>query len=410
MSRPAWELADVVRLFGEGLETSRPLPRHVLRTLGDILKCRTAVFGGHVDACDACGALRISYNSCRNRHCPKCQVVGREAWVVGREESLLPVPYYHVVFTLPDGLHGLCLYNPRSLYNALFDAAWETLQKFATDPKWLGAQTGATMVLHTWGQNLCLHPHVHCIVPGGGLAPGDCWVGAKNGGGGGRFLFPVKAMSKVFRAAFLHRVVPLAETGLLVLPPDEDAYRCPARWRAWRNALYQKPWVVYAKRPFGGPKQVIEYLGRYTHKAAISNHRLLEVGEKGVRFAYKDYRQAGAKKEMALDGVEFLRRFALHILPTGFRRMRHYGILANARKSAALAAARAALCPHDPPPPKRTRKERREEALRRLFKGADPTLCPCCKTGHLLRIGAIPPQRPPPPAQLPYWAPLNPMD
>jgi hypothetical protein len=187
--------------------------------------------------------------------------VGREAWVTGQEELLLFVPYYHVVFTIPDALNGLCMYHPRTLYNALFESAWQTLQQFAADPKWLGAQTGATMVLHTWGQNLCLHLHIHCIVPGGGLSDDNHWVRAKSGTGE-RFLFPVKAMSKVFRAVFLRRVLPLVEAGLLVLPPNEEAFHIPSSWRSWRNTLYPKPWVVYAKRPFGGPKQVIEYLGR----------------------------------------------------------------------------------------------------------------------------------------------------
>ncbi len=404
MSRPAYELADVVRRFGERLKAARPLAAHVRRALDDIGCCRTAALGGHVDACDGCGTLRIAYNSCRNRHCPKCQGVEREAWIAGQEENLLPVAYHHVVFTLPDALHGLCLYNPRTLYNALFDAAWQTLRRFAADQKWLGAETGATMVLHTWGQNLCLHPHVHCIVPGGGLSAQKRWVRAKSGTGE-RFLFPVKAMSKVFRAIFLRSVLPLAEAGLLVLPPDEAHFQA-AHWRTWRNGLYQKNWVVYAKRPFGGPKQVIEYLGRYTHKAAISNHRLLEIGEETVRFAYKDYRDEGRRKEMTLAGEEFLRRFALHVLPCGFRRMRHYGILSNARKNAALSAARAHLRPAEAPPPKRNRKERRAEAVRRLFKGADPTRCPCCRTGTLHRIGLIPRQRAPPMGEMPLWTPL----
>jgi hypothetical protein len=405
VSRPAWELADVVRLFGSGLEASRPLVQHVRRALDDIAHCRTAALGGHIDACDGCGSLRLSYNSCRNRHCPKCQGVEREAWVMGQEELLLLVPYYHVVFTLPDALHELCLYNPRTLYNALLESAWQTLQKFAADPKWLGTHIGTTMILHTWGQNLCLHPHVHCIVPGGGLGVDNRWIRAKSGTGE-RFLFPVKAMSKVFRAVFLQRVLPLVEAGLLVLPPDEEAFHLPSSWRLWRNALYQKPWVVYAKRPFGGPKQVIEYLGRYTHKAAISNHRLLEVTDKSIRFSYKDYREEGKKKEMTLAGEEFLRRFTLHVLPPGFRRVRHYGILSNARRMLTLAAARADLSPDQPAPPKRSRKERRAEAVRRLFKGNDPDLCPACKEGRMLRIGIVPPQRPPPKGQLPHWIPI----
>jgi hypothetical protein len=405
VSRPAWELADVVRRFGASLATQRPLQRHVRRTLEDIERCRTAALGGHLDACDTCGSIRISYNSCRNRHCGKCQGVEREAWMVGCEESLLEIPYYHMVFTLPDCLNELCLHNPRTLYNALFDSAWATLRRFSKDERWLGGQSGATMVLHTWGQNLSLHPHVHCIVPGGALSTAGQWIRPKKGGSRERFLFPVKAMSRVFRAVFLRQVLPLLEAGLLVVPHLSEVFTHRNRWRPWRNALYQKKWVVYAKRPFGGPQQVIEYLGRYTHKAAISNHRLLEVSAQGVRFAYKDYRQNGQAKEMTLEGEEFLRRFTLHILPPGFRRMRHYGILSNARKAKALTQARTALgAAQDLSPVKpQNASARRAEAVRRLFKGLDPQQCPVCKTGHFNCVGVIPRQRAPPKGQMPLW-------
>lgn len=269
MSRPRWEVADVIRLFGEKLEQSRPLTRHVRRALDDMAACRTAALGGHVDGCDACGSLRLSYNSCGNRNCGKCQGVEREAWILGREQDLLPVVYYHVVFTIAAQLNSLCLYNPRAMYGLLFEAAWRTLQVFARDEKHLGGATGATMVLHTWGQNLGLHPHVHAIVPGGGLTGDGKWQKARSRSD--RFLFPVKALSRVFRAIFLKKVLLPLENGELALP-DEAHFQDGKAYRKWRNALYQKPWVVYAKRPFGGPKQVLEYLGRYTHKTAISNH------------------------------------------------------------------------------------------------------------------------------------------
>lgn len=400
MSRPRWEVADVIHLFGEKLEQSRPLTRHVRRTLDDMAACRTAALGGHVDGCDACGSLRLSYNSCGNRNCGKCQGLEREAWILGREQDLLPVVYYHVVFTIAAQLNSLCLYNLRTMYGLLFEAAWQTLQVFARDEKHLGAAIGATMVLHTWGQNLGLHPHIHAIVPGGGLAGDGKWQKARSRSD--RFLFPVKAMSRVFRAIFLKKVLLHLENGELVLP-DEAHFQDEKAYRKWRNALYQKPWVVYAKRPFGGPKQVLEYLGRYTHKTAISNHRLLDVSEKGVRFAYKDYRTEGKNKEMTLDGVEFLRRFTLHILPGGFRRMRHYGILSNTQKKAALAACRSDLAPGRPPPARKDRKQLRAEAVQRLFKGEASDRCPCCKTGRLRRIGLIPRQRAPPAGQLPNW-------
>ena len=394
-------MADVVRLFGGELSGSRPLAKHARKALADIAACRTSLLGGHVDACDGCGSLRISYNRCGNRHCGKCQGLDREAWVLGREQELLPVVYYHVVFTVPAELDGLFLLNPRTLYGLLFAASWETLQVFARGPKHLGAETGATMVLHTWGQVLCLHPHVHAIVPGGGLTAEGRWQKARSRSDG--FLFPVKAMSKVFRAVLLKKVLAYLEGGALVLPAGPH-FQTEKAYRDWRKALYRKPWAVYAKRPFGGPKQVLEYLGRYTHKVAVSNHRILGVSaDKGVRFAYKDYRAGGKKKEMVLAGVEFLRRFTLHILPSGFRRIRHYGILGNHHKKVALAAIRADLEPGRPPPEKKDRKQLRAEALSHIFKGADPDLCPCCRAGKMQRIGMVPRQREPPAGVMPDW-------
>jgi hypothetical protein len=291
------------------------------------------------------------------------------------------------------------------MYDALFESAWATLQKFATDPKWLGAKGGATMVLHTWGQNLMLHPHVHAIVPGGGLGQEGDWV--KNKRGGEKFLYPVKALSRVFRAIFMKKVCAALQAGLLVLPIEEELQES-SNYRAWRNDLYHKPWVVYAKRPFGGPKQVIEYLGRYTHKTAISNHRIQEVTDTEVRFSYKDYRVQGQRKEMTLSGEEFLRRFCLHIRPKGFRRMRHYGILSNANKGKALSACRASLCPQEQvPKPKKDKKQIRQAALQQVWKGQDPQQCPCCKTGKMVRIGWVPPQPRAPPGAMPQWIPLN---
>jgi Putative transposase/Transposase zinc-binding domain len=406
VSRPAYEVADVVRLFGARLRTSGYVNRAQKKTLTAVEHCRTAALGGHVQACDGCGTVVFSYNSCRDRHCPKCQSVEREAWILSREADLLPVTYYHVVFTIPLEMNGLCMRNPRFMYDLLFDCAWATLQIFAADPKWLGAKTGSTMVLHTWGQNLTLHPHVHCVVPGGGLDSAGQWQGVR--AGGDRFLFPVKAMSKVFRAMFMKRLCMRLDTGELSLPHTEEWHHTPARYRAWRNGLHRTPWVVYAKRPFGGPKQVIEYLGRYTHKSAISNHRLLEVSEQGVRFTYKDYRAEGKKKEMTLEGEEFLRRWTLHVLPRGFRRMRHFGILSNALKAKALAACRGSLEPSAAPPPK-AKKDRaalRAEALVKLWQGRDPTLCRCCEAGHLVKIGVIHPQARDPPGGVPSWKPF----
>lgn len=400
MNRPQWEISDVIRLFGNKLEQSRPLKRHIRQALLDISVCRTALLGGHVDACTGCGSLRLSYNSCGNRHCGKCQGVEREAWILGREQDLLPVTYYHVVFTIPAQLNELCLYNARTMYGLLFEASWQTIQLFAADEKHLGATTGATMVLHTWGQNLSLHPHIHAIVPGGGLTGAGKWQKTKSRSD--QFLFPVKAMSRVFRAILLKKVLYFLENGILIVPNDEVFHNGKA-YRKWRNELYQTPWVVYAKRPFGGPKQVLEYLGRYTHKTAISNHRILDVSQQGVQFAYKDYRSEGKKKTMKLEGEEFLRRFTLHILPGGFRRMRHYGIVSNTQKKEALATCRRDLLPGVALPVCKDRKTLREQAAKKLFKGDDPMRCPCCKEGQLQRIGLIPRQRAPPLGQMPQW-------
>ena len=240
-----------------------------LRTLDAVRRCRTAALGSHVDACTSCGLLRISYNSCRNRHCPKCQGTQREQWIQAREKEFLPVPYFHVVFTLPDSLNLLCLHQGKTVYNILFRTVWSVLRSFGRDPKWLGARTGMIAILHTWGQVLCLHPHLHCIVPGGGLSSQGKWKTAK---AQGKYLFPVKAMSKVFRSRFIDA---LQEA----LPDKTD--------QGLVRELYQKKWVVYAKRPFNGPASVIEYLGRYTHKIAISNHRIKDVSEDKVTFSYK---------------------------------------------------------------------------------------------------------------------------
>jgi Putative transposase. len=412
VSRPAWEMAEVIARFGEQLRQSGHVGAWQKKTLTDLGQCRTSLLGGHVDACTGCGQLRVSYNSCRNRNCPKCQSLEREAWILGREADLLPVACYHVVFTMPSELNGLCLRNPRFMYGTLFDSAWATLQKFAADPKWLGAQSGATMVLHTWGQNLSLHPHVHCIVPGGGLGAQGRWQ--KSRAGGDRFLYPVKAMWRVYRAIFMKKLCAALESGELVLPGSGPEFYDQRAYRVWKNARYAKPWVVYAKRPFGGPKQVIEYLGRYTHKTAISNHRLLEVTGTTVRFSYKDYRSEGKKKEMTLDGAEFLRRFTLHFPPKGFRRMRHYGILSNAQKGKALAACRQSLAPNKVAVPKKTRGELRAAALVKLLGGRPPNWCACCKTPTMVRIGVVPPQQPPfinraraPPGAMPHWLPAT---
>lgn len=340
-----------------------------LRTLNAVRRCRTAELGSHVDGCTHCGHLRISYNSCRNRHCPKCQSNEREKWIQAREDELLPVPYFHLVFTLPDVLNQLCMHQPAVMYNILFTTAWSVINGFGHDHKWLGAQTGMISILHTWGQTLTLHPHLHCIVPGGGLTKQGKWKQAKSDG---KYLFNVKAMSSVYRGRFiaaLKEQLPEFINNELI------------------NALYKQEWVVYAKRPFAGPQSVIEYLGRYTHKIAISNHRIKGVADDKVSFAYKDYKHGSAQKEMTLDALEFIRRFAMHILPKGFVRIRHYGIVSSTSKAACAAVIKAQLLPQHQvlPSPAKT------SAVK-----YNPKQCPCCKKDSMETIILFKKRGPPP--------------
>ena len=352
--RPACEVAQVIRQTWAQVELSTQLNNWQKRTLRLIRDCRTAALGGHLDRCPACSHLRISYNSCRNRHCPKCQVLAREDWVAARKAELLPVPYFHVVFTLPGELNRLCLYGPDRVYDALFSTAWSVIGSFAGDPAHLGARTGMIAVLHTWGQNLSLHPHLHCIVPGGGITAAGFWKSARSKG---KFLFPVKALSRVMRARMV--------AALRKAFPGED----PQLFRQ----LFTKPWVVYAKRPFAGPGAVIDYLGRYTHKIAISNHRLLSVDKDRVRFRYKDYRD-GSNKVMELAPMEFIRRFAQHILPRGFVRIRHYGILSSRKKAVSIPQIILQL------------QGKTITLTRHLRSKAPAVLCPCCKKSLMKTI------------------------
>ena len=289
-----------------------------LRTLHAIRKCRTAAMGGHIDCCDnpACNAIHISYNSCRNRHCPKCQGHKRELWIRNREAELLPVPYFHVVFTLPDRLNALALSDPKILYTILFKTAWDVIKGFGANPKNIGAQMGMIGMLHSWGQNMALHPHLHCIVPGGGISKSGTWKSAR---AKGKYLFCVKAMSRVFRAKFVAHL--------------RSAFDLP---QSFYDALFAKSWVVYCKQQFYGPAQVIEYLGRYTHKIAISNHRIKSLDHGKVLFSAKDYRRGGKTHHIALDDTEFIRRFTLHVLPKGFVRIRHFGFLSSRNKKLML--------------------------------------------------------------------------
>ena len=354
--RAAFEVADV--LEKHWLKTlNHPLINSwQLRTLGAIKRCRTSAMGGHVDACTNCGTIRISYNSCRNRHCPKCQGKEREQWIRKREEELLPVPYFHVVFTLPDSLNQLTMHQPKAVYGCLFEAAWNTILTFGKDSKHLGALSGMISVLHTWGQSLTLHPHLHCIVPGGGITVNGKWKSAKTNG---KYLFPVKAMSVVFRAKYVQAL----------------KERIPDLEKKLVDELFKKPWVVYAKRPFANTKFVIEYLGRYTHKIAISNHRIKNIDEQSITFTCKDYRKGGQKHELTLDSMEFIRRFSMHILPKGFVRIRHFGILSSTGKKSTLPLIREQLP-----------VQVSEKNDSRILSLHNPKLCPICKTETMVVI------------------------
>lgn len=355
--KPACEVADVLNAHWLKVLHRGQYNTWQLRTLDAVRRCRTASLGGHVDGCSSCGLLRISYNSCRNRHCPKCQGKQREEWIEAREDELLPVAYFHVVFTLPDTLNRLCMYKPEALYNLLFKTAWSVMNTFGHDTKWLGAQTGMISILHTWGQTMTLHPHLHCIVPGGGLTKAGNWKTARSDG---KYLFNVKAMSKTFRGKFI--------AALKEQLPQEMT-------RELLNALYKHHWVVYAKRPFTGPQSVVEYLGRYTHKIAISNHRLKHADHKEVTFSYKDYKHGSVTKEMTLQPAEFIRRYSMHILPKGLVRIRHYGILSNTGKKKAAQCIKA----HLPLalPAAHTRPKRKP------YNAAE---CPCCKEETMHRL------------------------
>lgn len=393
--RPIFELADIIKIYGEKYRKKGGVPAHHLRTLSAIERCRTAALGGHINVCTDCGTSKISYNSCKNRHCPKCGGLARELWIEDRRGELLPVRYQHIVFSIPAELNDFCRYDPSFCYGLIFRAAWKTLDTFARDPKWLGARAGASMVLHTWGQTLSLHPHVHAIVPTGGIDENGQWLHPQKGGEKSGFLFPVKAMSRVFKTIYLKEFMRAWEQEKINLPPNAPAKKKDIT--RWRRARYRQSWVVYAKAPFAGPESVIEYLGRYTHKTAISNHRLQGVEEGKITFRYKDYRNGSKQKSMQLAAMEFLRRFCLHILPPGFRRMRHYGILSNFHKAKALAAARASLGV-DPAtlPPKKPRAERVRDLLVNLL-GRPLTDCPDCGAkDSLIRILLPPNCRAPP--------------
>ena len=396
MSRPALEVADIFR--DHGAAWRRANAGHVsldqMKVMSAIERCRTAALGGHVARCEKCAHTLIAYNSCRNRHCPKCQGAAAKEWLAAREAELLPVPYFHVVYTLPAAIRDIAYQNKAVIYDLLFKAAAEATLTIAADPKRLGARIAITAVLHSWGSAMTHHPHVHMVVPGGGLSPhGSKWIACRP-----RYFLPVEVLSALFRRLFLEMLV--AAHDHLQFFGDHVRLTDKAAFDAYLKPLRKIDWVVYAKEPFAGPKQVLRYLSRYTHRVAISNRRLLSAGENGVTFKYKDYRieGPGRYKTMTLATGEFIRRFLIHVLPKGFHRIRHYGLLASANRVATIARARELLAA-----PSRPKQPETSEAAAADEPRVLPRPCPCCG-GRMIIIesfarGCRPTHRPTPTSQ-----------
>ena len=382
------ELADIFRQLGPSYRASHSdaLSRGQRRVMGAIERCRTAALGGHVEQCDACGYQRIAFNSCRNRHCPKCQALTRAQWLEDRRAELLPVEYFHVVFTLPQEIAAIAYQNKAVVYDLLFRATAETLRTIATDIRHLGAEIGFIAILHTWGQNLLHHPHLHCVVPGGGLSPdGQRWIACRPG-----FFLPVRVLSRLFRRLFLKMLQQAFAAGSLKFHNALAELAAPGAFARYLAPMARTEWVVYAKPPFGGPERVLEYLGRYTHRVAIANSRLVAFADGQVAFRWKDYRHASRQKVMRLEAAEFVRRFLLHVLPSGFQRIRHYGWLANRSRAAKLERCRQLLdvpapvsVPADEPTDYRDRYQR--------LTGVSLWECPHCRRGRMVCIESLPP-------------------
>jgi hypothetical protein len=391
MPRPALELADIFRRDGAAYRQEHRLTREQLRVMRAIEICRTAALGGHIEQCDRpdqCPYTRISYNSCRNRHCPKCQGLARAQWVESRKLELLPVEYFHVVFTLPAQVAAIAFQNAALVYDLLFRITAQTLLTIARDPRHLGAGIGFFAILHTWGQNLLHHPHLHCVIPGGGLSTDhERWIGCRPG-----FFLPVRILSALFRRLFLEALRKAFDQGQLQFFGELQPLEDPKAFVAYLAPLKQAPWVVYAKPPFGGPQQVLEYLGRYTHRVAISNQRLLSMENNQVAFEWKDYRNRHQQKRkvMTLSAEEFTRRFLLHVLPPGFQRIRHFGFLANCHRQDKLALCRQLLAvPVTDLLPRPSDYRDRHE----LLTGESLRRCPKCGIGTMIRIRILPPYR-----------------
>lgn len=375
--RSGLEVADIFRRHGHAYRAVHDghLGRVERRVMSAIELCRTAALGGHVEACEDCAHTRVAFNSCRNRHCPKCQGATRERWLADRQADLLPVPYFHVVFTVPAEVAEIAFHNKAVVYAILFDAVAATLKTIAADPRHLGGEIGFLAILHTWGQVLTHHPHIHCLVPGGALAPDGRWLGCRP-----NFFLPVHVLSSLFRRLFLERLAAAHTAGRLRFSGALDRLGEADAFTAAIRQLRGKNWVVYSKPPFGSPEHVLAYLGRYTHRVAIANSRLVSADETSVTFRWRDYRHGNAPGLMSLDPHEFIRRFLIHSLPDGFHRIRHYGFLANGCRRARLATIQQLLIPTTPAPIVAI-----SLSVRPLPR-FDPSVCPCC--GGILRITA----------------------
>ena len=365
------EVQDIVARYGSDYVQNHNVSIAQQQVLNALRSCRTNELGAHVDECDVCGFQKISYNSCRNRHCPKCQTLKKEKWLDVQKQYLLDIPYFHVVFTVPSELNPIIFQNQETCYNILFRATSETLLELCEDKRYLGAKPGITSILHTWGQNLLFHPHIHCVVTGGGLNEINRWVSSKK-----KFFLPVKVLSSKFRGKFLAflKSAPLHFYGSIDAYNEKDTFI-----RKVISPLYQKNWVVYCKRPFNGAEKVFDYLGRYTHRVAISNNRIMSISDDKVTFAWRDYADHNRNKYMTVSAQEFIRRFLLHVLPKGFRKIRHYGILAAREKTERIKLCKKLTYSHH-----RTERLTTQELLTRIL-GADFDCCPCCGTGHLSR-------------------------
>jgi hypothetical protein len=385
VAREGLEVADVFRRFGQAFRDQHgaSLSAARRRAMLAIESCRTAALGGHVERCGDCGHQRVSYNSCRNRNCPKCQGLARAQWLQDRQAELLDVPYFHVVFTVPARIEVIAFQNQTVVYDILFRAASETLRTIAADPEHLGAEIGFLGVLHTWGQKLSHHPHIHFLVPGGGIAPdGQSWISCRPG-----FFLPVRVLSRMFRGLFLHYLEKAFAAGELNFFSEHRYLHEPAAFRRYLTPAWKAEWVVFAKRPFAGPAQVLDYVGRYTHRVAISNNRLVSIDDGKVRFQWKDYRDASRQKTMTLSADEFIRRFLIHVLPEGFNRIRYFGFLGNCHRKQKLAHCREFLgmklagSEADPPADYRDRFE--------ALTGQPLRECPHCHTGIMVVIDCI---------------------